>query len=161
MLPMILPTIWGTLVRYRAIIWVAALVIALGTVFVFYGNCRANSVALAEANLTVDRLTTEISILREELAARNLRIRLMNEQRLQELDKAEKLLAEAVAVGIALRNERDQMFEELEVTKFELLEAIRDDEEMADWVDDVVPSSAWRLLQQASDIRSHGMRTDN
>jgi hypothetical protein len=43
------------------------------------------------------------------------------------------------------------MTEELGVARFETIEAIRDDEDFADWVDWNVPGVAWGLLHTADE----------
>jgi biopolymer transport protein ExbB/TolQ len=138
------------LAPYRTWLFVGvgtAIVIAIA---LFYGSCRANAVALEDAENQIKDLRNDLSAARIELSARNDRIRDMNARHLEELRDAKELLNQSLAMAQVIRSERDKIREQLEVTQFELLEAIRDDEEMADWVDWPVPSSAWGLLRDAA-----------
>lgn len=141
---------WTVFAPYR--FWALAIAAAgvLTTVLVFYGNCRANAVALESANTTIKELRLDLSAARVELEARNERIRVMNKRQMDELQKARDLLDESLAVANRLRSEREDLKLQLEENRFELLEAVRDDEDMADWVDYDVPAVAWGLLQQAA-----------
>lgn len=142
---------WALFAPYRMIAMAVALGGVLITALVFYGNCRANAVALEAAYLDVKELKLDLAAARVELQVRNDRIADINKRHLQELAAAKEVLAQAVEVGQQLREERDNALEDLGVARFELLEAIRDDEEMADWVDWDVPVSAWGLLRAAAE----------
>lgn len=146
---------WGMFAPYRLWAGLAVVGVALTTILVFYGSCKS---CKAEQPFLEDHIAQCIvakSALRVELGKRNERIENMNARRREEILEAEVKLNEALAAAEALRVERDSVKEDLEVTRFELLEAIRDDEEVADWVDGVVPSGSWRLLQQAADPGTH------
>jgi hypothetical protein len=144
----------GFFARWRAWLIGGVVVSALITVFVFYGNCRQNAEALANAEVLIADLRFDLQAARVELDARNQRIKSMNERQLAELAQARDLLNQALVMSQVLRVERDKVKEELEVTKFELLETIRDDEEFADWVDWDVPTAAWGLLLNAAEGRT-------
>jgi hypothetical protein len=144
---------WGLLASYRLWVGLAAAGIVLITLLVFYGNCRANAVALESANKLIDDLQIDLKDARVELIARNGRIRSLNTQRLDELAAAEALLRESVRIARQLQAERDEARIDLEVTRFELLEAIQKDEDFNDWANEPVPVTGWSLLQQAATTR--------
>lgn len=153
---------WAMFAPYR--FWALAIAAAgvLTTVLVFYGNCRANAVALDGAYQQIQELRIDLNSARAELQARNKRISDMNKQRLEELQQAEEILRDSLTAAKILREERDAAKLELEETRFELLETIRDDEDFADWVDWDVPVAAWGLLQSAVEGGTNsGMRTDD
>jgi len=140
-----------SLVPYR--LWVSAALIigAITTVAIFYGNCRANATALEGAYAEIAGLRTDLQMARIELDARNDRIKSLNDRHRTELKNARNLLQQSLVMAQNIREERDEIREDLKISQFELLEAIRDDENMADWVDWPVPSSAWGLLRNAAE----------
>lgn len=152
----------GFLGAYRIWIMSAAIVAALLSIMVFYGNAQARKVELAAANELIGSLRFDLQAARVELDARNQRIRDMNARQLEELRHARDLLNQSLRMSAVLREERDDLKQQLEENRFELLEAIRDDEDMADWVDYDVPAVAWGLLQQAAQARPRGeLRADH
>lgn len=145
-------------------VWISAglITLVIATAAIFYGNCRANATALEGANGIIQDLRLDLSAAHVELSARNERIQSMNDAHLIELAAARDLLQKSLMMSEAIRQERDLIREDLKVTQYELLEAIKDDEEMADWVDWTVPSSAWGLLRDAVEgTGSSGVRTDD
>lgn len=152
----------GFLGAYRIWIMSAAIVAAMASVFVFYGNAQARKVELVAANELIVSLRFDLQSARVELDARNQRIREMNARQLEELRNARDLLNQSLKISAVLREERDDLKQQLEENRFELLEAIRDDEEMAEWADGTVPGTAWGLLGQANQARPRGeLRADH
>lgn len=139
------------LAPYRFWINASFIIAAITTVALFYGNCRANAEALDGAYTEIEGLHVDLQMARVELDARNQRIKDMNARHIKELQNARDLLEQSLAMAQVIRAERDEIREDLKVSQFELLEAIRDDEDMADWVDWNVPSSAWSLLRDAAE----------
>ena len=136
--------------QYRIWFLIGAAVTGLTSILFFYGNARANAVELIAANELIRSLQYELSTARIELNARNQRIRDLNIRQLEELRRARDMLRESLRLADRLNAEKKELKLQLEENRFELLETIRDDEEMADWVDYSVPTAAWGLLQQAS-----------
>lgn len=142
---------WGMFAPYRIWAGLAAVGVVLATVLAFYGSCKACKAREPGYEMQIAQCQTNVQFYKTELIKRNERIANMNARILEQALEAEMQLKEALEVAKILRQERDTVNEELEITRFELLEAIRDDEEVADWVNDIVPSGSWRLLQQAAD----------
>lgn len=91
------------------------------------------------------------------LAQRNERLQRVAEERRQSAAADRERFAQAQMTIDALREEVNDTRQALEVTRFETLEAIRDDEDFADWVDGDTPTRAWSLLGTAVD---GGSRSD-
>lgn len=111
-----------------------------------YGQMKARIVDLER---TVQQCQVLQGACLRGVDARNQRIDEINILMEKELAEANARIAAANEAAAELRADRDRITEELAVTRFELLEAIRDDEDFADWVDTDVPVAAWSLLQQA------------
>ena len=153
---------WGFVKTYRIWITAIALVSFMTSVFVFYGNCKENKVKLDYAEVQIEQLQLDLTAARKELQLRNSRIQKMNEDRVKERMEAEAALDTALKSAKKLQIERDAARKELEQTRFELVEAIQNDEELADWVNEPVPASAWSLLQSAAQgSASTGMHSNN
>ena len=158
----ILKMAWGIVASYRIWIMLAAAVGVLTTVLVFYGNCRANVVALEAAQTEIADLKADFAASENALKYQNERIRLDNEHKLRALAEANQQLNKARAAAILLQLERDKAKLELEEAQFALLEAIRDDEDFADWANGPVPIDTWSLLRTASEgTRGSSLRTDH
>jgi hypothetical protein len=106
---------------------------------------------LMAGDTTISELTVDVATLRVEIRKRDERIENMNAKWRQKVTEERIRVETARQAVIDLQVENTRLQEELGVTRFETLEAIRDDEDFADWVDWTVPSAGWRLLQQASE----------
>lgn len=124
------------------------------TLFVYVGNHSAMKVEIVNLKNQAVEKDFHIEALERELANRNVRLAKERERRVAEALAAELRLEAAKAAAEDLRAEAERVREELAVTRFETLEAIRDDEDMADWVDGTVPPAAWGLLRAAAEGRS-------
>lgn len=133
--------------------WVmAAIAIAgfLTTVFVYidnHGEMRQEILALEarESSLLVN-----IDNLGSKVAECNGRIVNLNAERRADAENAQAKLLAAADRATILRAQRDSLRDDLGVTRFETIEAIRDEEDFADWVDWAVPPAGWRLLDDAA-----------
>jgi hypothetical protein len=139
---------------YKSWIMTGLIVAGVSLAAIFYGNCRSNAAHLENAYAQVKSLRTDLQLARIGLDVRNDRIKSINARHKAELQNARDLLQQSLAMAAAIRAERDEIREDLKISQFELLEAIRDDEIMADWVDWPVPSSAWSLLRNAAEGRN-------
>ena len=158
----ILKMAWGIVASYRIWIMLAAAVGVLTTVLVFYGNCRANAVALEAAQAAITDLKADYEASENARKYQNARIQKDNEQKLVALQQANQQLNEARAAAVLLRLERDKVKLELEEAQFALLEAIRDDENFSDWANELVPVDTWSLLRAASEGTDGSLlRTDH
>jgi hypothetical protein len=146
----------GLAVAYRMWILGAAIGAALLTGFNYIDNHGEMKATIKAYEITLADQEADKQSLRDALASCEQRISDTNEARREELAEARIRLGLANQLSFDLRQEVERVHEELEVTRFETLEAIRDDEDFADWVDGTVPSAAWRLLKQASEGRSEG-----
>ena len=87
----------------------------------------------------------------DEIMDLNIRIRAANAQRRQDIINAMQIIEATQEAAIVLLEENELLKLELSATRFETLEAIRDDEDFADWVDWDVPPAGWRLLRDAAE----------
>jgi hypothetical protein len=87
----------------------------------------------------------------DEIANLNLRINAYNMLRREEIAAAKIVVLKAARIVGEVNAENEQLKLDLGVTRFETLEAIRDDETFADWVDWTVPSAGWRLLRDSAE----------
>jgi hypothetical protein len=129
---------------------IAAVAGVLITAWNYIGNHSEMKAQLVANEALITELYSDLEQTNMQVFARDDRIRGMNAKRMEEV-AAEKIrlqIARDMVLGLQVRNE--SILEELKVTQFKTLEAIRDDEDFADWVDYTVPSAAWRLLDQAT-----------
>lgn len=140
---------------WRIYIVTGVILAAAVTVFNYVDNHGEMKAQLAAGKEVIDGQIIDIEHLRIELAKRDERLAKQREVRLAELEDARVRLAEAHELIDELREEQERVQAELEVTRFQTLEAIRDDEDFADWVDYGVPTTAWSLLRQAAEGRSN------
>jgi hypothetical protein len=154
--------IWGIVASYRIWIMLAAAGGVLISVLVFYGNCRANAVALEAAQAEIVDLKTDYAASENARKYQNARIQKDNEQKLAALRRANQQLNEARAAAALLQVERDKAKLDLEEAQFALLEALKDDEDFADWANEPVPLDTWGLLRTASEgTGGSSLRTDH
>lgn len=148
----------GWFMPYR---WIFGGTLFLGlaiTIGVFYHNCKLNSLALSNSTETIINLELDLAVARQELAFRNKRISEINSVKRKELVDAKKALEESIITVRQLQKEREELSLDLQEVKFELLENIANDEELHDWVDYTVPSSAWSLLNSTAQDRDGATR---
>lgn len=157
-----LKLVWDIVASYRIWIMLAAASGVLITVLAFYGNCRANAVALEAAKAEIVDLKADYAASENARKYQNARIQKDNEQKLEALRRTNQQLNEARAAATALRIERDKTKLELEEAQFALLEALKNDEDFADWANDSVPLDTWGLLRAASEgTGGSSLRTDH
>ncbi len=88
-----------------------------------------------------------------EIDEQNVRISTSNALQRERIAEGELRLQAANATVEVLRGEKKELKIELGVTRFETLEAIRDDEDFEDWVSWGVPGIAWSLLRDSAEGR--------
>jgi O-succinylbenzoate synthase len=86
-----------------------------------------------------------------EIADLNIRIRASNAAQRAKIIQAMQIIEATQKAAIVLLEENEQLKEELKKTRFDTIEAIRDDEDFADWVDGTVPPIGWKLLRDAAE----------
>lgn len=147
----VIKAVGGFISVYKIWIYAGLLGTALITTFNYidnHGEMKA-TVEMQEQALEVANL--EIASLITTIKARDATITRMNLANVHQAEQEQKRLETAKTIIQTLRTQRDILTEELSVSRFELLEAIENDEEFADWVDGDVPISGWRLLREAAD----------
>lgn len=144
----------GFIHTWRLFIMGGAILAAGITLFNYIDNHGEMKATIASSEETIKGQFIDIQALRIQIQKRDVRLMREREVKLAELEQARVRLAVAIELINELRADQERVQEELEVTRFETLEAIRDDEEMADWVDHTVPGVAWSLLRQAAEGRS-------
>ena len=149
-------TIWGGLRTIGAFVsafriyFIAAAVVTAGvTAFNYIDNHGEMKATLTSNKVTIQKLELNVDTLNDEIKARNAQIARMNERRTQEIMEAQARLDKARQTVKDLRERTKAIQAELGNIRLETLEAIRDDEEFANWANAAVPSTGWRLLQQA------------
>ena len=136
---------------WKVYIIIAALAGVLFTAWNYVDNHGAMKAELSANDVTIDELLLDVELLHAQIDTRNATIQSMNARRLEELAAAKIRLQLARDMVQDLQSQNENILEELKVTQFETLDAIRDDEDFADWVDWTVPSSGWSLLRKASE----------
>ncbi len=134
--------------------WIMAAVAIAGlvtTVFVYIGNHGEMKAALVAQNADLMVCADTNVQFAGEIGSLNMRIRESNDRRRVEIAAAQEILEMAASVVAKVRKENAELKLDLGVTRFETLEAIRDDENFADWVDWNVPAAGWRLLRDAAE----------
>jgi membrane protein involved in colicin uptake len=140
---------------WRIYIVTGMILTAAITVFNYVDNHGEMKAQLASGKQVIDGQIIDIEHLRIEIAKRDERLAKQREVKLAELEDARVRLEAAYELIDELRTEQERVQKQLEVTRFQTLEAIRDDEDFADWVDGTVPPVAWGLLRQAAEGRSN------
>lgn len=150
----IVSTLLGFTKAHKVMLHVVAIgsLLSLVIFYAVYAGALKDSVRAKDDQIALLRVT--VTEQEAELQRRNARIVKANREKMQAVTKKEEELIAARILSRQLMNERDKVTEELAVARFEILEAIRDDEDMADWVDWTVPSAAWRLLEQSTNPRT-------
>jgi len=105
---------------------------------------------LSAAKVRIEAMESELVNRHASIVNLNKRISDSNARQLEALEQAAIRIKAAEDAAEVVRIERDVIAEDLEVTRFEILEAIRDDEDMADWVDWDVPVIAWQRLRDTA-----------
>ncbi|MBW2647544.1 MAG: hypothetical protein JRE23_15495 [Deltaproteobacteria bacterium] len=135
---------------WKMYLLIAAVVSVLVTAWVYVGNHSKMKAELVANDALITQLYSDLEHVNLQVFARDDRIRSMNNQRMEEVEAARARLQMARDMVLGLQLQNENILEELKFTQFKTLEAIRDDEDFADWVDYPVPSAAWRLLDQAT-----------
>jgi tRNA isopentenyl-2-thiomethyl-A-37 hydroxylase MiaE len=133
---------------------VAAVTTAV-TVFNYIDNHGEMTATIDSNKITIESQADHIEALREELAKRDARLLKIREEKLAEATRARVRLAEANILIGDLQAEQARIQAKLEVTRSETLEAIKNDEDMANWVTIPVPAVAWSLLRNAAEGKSN------
>lgn len=134
--------------------WVMAGIAIAGfatSVFVYIDNHGEMKATIAGMESKINQCISDNGGLDATIAARNATITRMNTAQRELIAANKARIARANAVVEALRTERDVLTEDLGVLRFETIEAIRDDEDFADWVDWTVPVAGWSLLRTAAE----------
>ena len=84
-----------------------------------------------------------------DIQALNNRIKAHNAQKLRDIAEAAERLEQAREVAAVVAKEKDVIAEELAVVRFSILEAIRDDEDYADWAFYPAHPSIWLQISAA------------
>lgn len=141
----------GFIKAYRWWIIIGAAVTLLTTVLVYVDNHGEMKATIVAQHGQIDTLNGHVTSLNATIERRNATIARMNLEFMALAEAEQARLRAAKAEAEVLREERDRIAEELGVARFELVEAIRDDEDFADWVDWDVPPGAWSLLRAAAE----------
>jgi hypothetical protein len=123
----------------------------LGTVFLYIDNHGEMKATVTAQKAQIENLMFTNGSLEAVIIARNATIVDQNLAQRALIEANKRKIEEAQQVVIALRLEREILTEELGVLRFETIEAIRDDEDFADWVDWDVPIAGWSLLRIAAE----------
>lgn len=147
-------TIFGFVKAYRWIMMIGAVASVALPIFLYIGNHGKMKALVPALKAQVEQCQdTNVSFV-DEIGNLNLRIQASNAKRRQEIIQAMQIIEATQFAAIELLDENEQLKLELSETRFETLEAIRDDEDFADWVDWTVPPTGWRLLRDAAEGRN-------
>jgi len=143
-------TVSGFVKTYKIIMGIVAAAGIAISVFNYIDN-HGEMKAQAESDTQmIAQLVLNVEALQAQVNGRDARIKRMNAERLEEIAVDKARLKEAEEQANVVREENAELLIDLGVTRFELLEAIRDDEVFADWVDGTVPVAGWDLLRNAA-----------
>lgn len=93
----------------------------------------------------------DVAVYQQQLSLKNAQLQRMNQQVLAEAAEARRILATADRLVEEFQEEVEDVQVHRRTTRDNTLEAIQNDESMADWADNPVPAVAWSLLQQAAE----------
>jgi hypothetical protein len=150
----ILKVVLGFFSMYRLVIFGTVLaggLVWLTTHFYLDGKRKAlvedQEQQLEVAVMVVHGLKDNIKIL-------NIRIEEANAEKIRVMVRERILVVKAHKKAEAVSAENELIKAELEMSRFNTIEAIRDDEDFADWVDWNVPLAGWSLLRDAAEGRA-------
>lgn len=141
----------GFVSAYKWILGGAAIASLAATAFIYVGNHGEMKVTITSQEGRIAQLIVDNKNLDWEVGRRNIIIETQSALQRQLIAEAAERVDNANKAVEALLIERSKLSTELGEIRFELLEAIRDDENFADWVDWPVPIAGWRLLRSASE----------
>lgn len=121
------------------------------SVFVYIDNHGEMKSSIVAQEQQIDDLIRISQSLELAIKSRNATISRLNMEKITLIADNRRKLAKANQLAQEVREQRDVITEELGILRFETLEAIRDDEDFADWVDWNVPSAGWSLLRAAAE----------
>lgn len=152
-----LKTAWtlgsGFMAAHRIWFIAGSVIAACGLVFGHLALDKMRNTKLEHYKAATAQLTADYTACQSAVASLNDRIAANNRRQQEALAAAAARVKHAEDLARLAAAERDVISEELQVTRFEVLEAIRDDEDMADWVDWSVPAVAWDRLRDAEEGR--------
>jgi hypothetical protein len=139
---------------FSAYKWIIGSVAVTGfatALFVYIDNHGEMKATIQAQDQRIAQLIADNRDLDLALMKRNVVIEQLSLLQNQLIVEAKARIAAAKKEVVELRKDRDLLTEELGIARFEILEAIRDDENFADWVDADVPPAGWSLLRSAAD----------
>lgn len=147
-------TLMGLYRSYKWVVLLGTIVSVVIPVFLYIQSHGKMRVLVPTLKNQVEQCQDTNVAFMDEISDLNIRIRLVNAQRRQDIVNAMQIIEATQEAAIVLLEENEILKLELSTTRFETLEAIRDDEDFADWVDWTVPSAGWRLLRDAAEGRN-------
>lgn len=142
---------WRWTAKYRVYLLIGALAGAGLYILSYVTDHAEMKIQISAKTQELERLKDRDMQLMKIIEQRDQQIIRMNERRMQELAEMRMRLADARMEATEARATRDRITEELAMTRFQTLEAMRDDEEFADWISEPVPATGWMLLREASE----------
>jgi len=126
-----------------------ALLSAAITVFVHFNNDGNRKAELAAALASLETLEEDALFAKEENDNLTERLKDQREEKLREVAAANEQTRIAKETAASVKDEKDKITEELAVANFTILEAIRDDEDYADWAYYPAHITVWSQLYNA------------
>jgi hypothetical protein len=147
--------IGSVLAPFKMYLIAAAIAAVVGAVgyYVFTAERAKGRVLLLESKIS--QYVTANAIAESEINNLNNRITAHNEQKLKDIDRAEAKLKTAQTEAKELKAEKEVISEQLAVATFTITEAIRDDEEYADWAYYPTHITVWDQLYAADQGTLH------
>lgn len=139
---------------YKSYKWVAlgiTIVSTSATIFFYVSNHGKMKVQIPVLKEKVELCQETNIAFVSEIMDLNIRIRESNARQRQKIIQAMQIIEATQEAAIVLLEENELLKMELSITRFNTLEAIRDDEDFADWADWTVPPAGWSLLRAAAD----------
>lgn len=126
-----------------------AILSAVVTVFVHFNNDGNRKADLAAALTALETLEKDAIFAKEANDNLTLRLKAQREDKLAAIAAADERTKIAKESAAAVKAEKEVIVEELAVANFNILEAIRDDEDYADWAYYPAHTTIWNQLYTA------------
>jgi low affinity Fe/Cu permease len=124
---------------------------ATGTAAFYFHKFRTLDMQNTILTHDLEACDVDYAGLDEQLMTQNQRIADMNSKRLDEIAASNMAIRHMNDVVSAHREENQKLRDVLDTVRKDTREAMNNDEDFADWADDLMPADGWRLLRNAAE----------
>ena len=129
----------------------AAVIAVVGTVTLHFRNDSNRAEELVAAKARMLALDTANAGFEMQVGSLTERIRANNEKKLADMAAAQAQLDEANLAILTVTTQNEVISEQLAVANFSILEAMRDDEDYADWAFEPTHITVWSQLRDSAE----------